>query len=224
VPTGDAKRRAAQLDAFVSEQLLANAALRAGLDKTAAVTAAGEGERRQALARAYLVKKAAALGPIRSNDIERYYARHPELFAQRRIYRLQEIVVTAPPDRVAEVIARFATLDTFQKRRDWLESMQLPFTVGVAVLAAEDLPADMLVSIARLPEGSVFNVRSDQGVTAIQITGLEEKPLTLAQARTAIERFLTNQRSATLAEREVQRLRRAAKIEYFPPYVKPKPG
>lgn len=221
VPADDLKRRAAQLEAFVNEQLLANAGLRAGLDKDASVAAAGEGGRRQALAKAYLVGKAATLGPIPSDEIKRYYAQHPELFAKRRIYRMQEIVVTAPPERVAEIIARFASLDTFQKRREWLESQQLAFTVGAILLAAEDLPADMLVSIFQLPEGSAFNVRSEQGLTSIQITGIEEKPLSLAQSQSAIERLLANQRLSELAGREIQRLRRTAKIEYFPPYVNP---
>ena len=225
VPAGDPKRRAAQLEAVVNEQLLASAALRAGLDKDASVAAAvGADGRRQALAKAYLATKAEALGPIPSDDIKRYYAQHPELFAKRRIYRMQELVVTAPPDRVAEIISRLASLDTFQKRRDWLESNQLPFTVGVAVLAAEELPADMLVSISQLPAGSAFNVRSEQGFTAIQITGIEEKPLALAQAQAAIERSLTNQRLSKLAEREIQSLRRKAKIEYFAPYAAPDRG
>jgi len=221
VPADGLKRRTEQLNVYVNEQLLANAALRAGLEGDAAVAAAGEGGRRQALAKAYLAKMAAALGPIPGDEIKRYYAQHPELFAKRRIYRMQEIVVTAPPERVAQIISRFASLDTFQKRREWLESQQLAFTVGAVVLAAEELPADMLVSIFRLPEGGAFNVRSEQGLTSIQITGIEEKPLTLAQAQSAIERFLANQRLSELAGREIQRLRRTAKIEYFPPYVNP---
>lgn len=219
VPSEDQVRRNAQLNAYVNEQVLANAARRDKLDVEVSVVSASETAQRQALARAYVAKRAAALGPVPAEDIKRYYEQHPELFAQRRIYRLQEIVVTAPPDRVAEITKRFASLKTFQDRVDWLEKARLPYTVGVVVMAAEELPADMLATVSKLYDGNAFNVLSERGITAVQITGLENKPLTLTQAQASIERFLANQRLGQVYNEEAQRLRRAAKVEYFAPFA-----
>jgi EpsD family peptidyl-prolyl cis-trans isomerase len=218
-PAGDLERQTARLDALIDEQLLVSAALRAGLENEASVVAAAEAGRRQALVRAYLEHKAVPLGPIRSEDIERYYAQHSELFARRRIYRMQEIVISVPPERVDEITASLASLTTFRQRREWLDAKQLPYRVGAVTMAAEELPADLLATVSQLAEGNVFNVRSEQGLTMVQIIGIEDRPLTLAQSRDDIERFLVNQRLDRLAREEAARLRKTARIEYFAPFT-----
>ena len=220
-PAGDLERQTARLDALIDEQLLVSAALRAGLENEASVVAAAEAGRRQALVRAYLEHKAVPLGPIRSEDIERYYAQHSELFARRRIYRMQEIVISVPPERVDEITASLASLTTFRQRREWLDAKQLPYRVGAVTMAAEELPADLLATVSQLAEGNVFNVRSEQGLTTVQIIGTEDRPLTLAQSRDDIERFLANQRLERLASEEAGRLRKMARIEYFAPFTGP---
>jgi EpsD family peptidyl-prolyl cis-trans isomerase len=218
VPANDIKRRKAQLESFVSEQLLANAAVSEKLDKEASVIDALEIAKRQVLAKAYLAKRIAALPRPSENEIQTFYDKHPELFAQRRLYRLQEIAITAPPDRIDEITTKFQALTTFKERANWLKDMNIPFTVGVAVKSAEDLPSDLLSTLTKLKDGNAFNIANDTGLTTIQITGIEDEPLTLSQARANVERFLVNQRIGEMINKETERLRHVAKIEYFDPY------
>jgi EpsD family peptidyl-prolyl cis-trans isomerase len=218
VPVDDDKRRKAQLDTFVAEQVLANAAVRDKLDADVAVVSALETARRQVLARAYIAKKGAALPKPTSDEIIAFYQQHPELFAQRRIFRLQEIAIAVPPERVADITARFHDLKTFNARAEWLKKTGIPFTIGVGVKAAEDIPADLLSTLTRLKDGDAFNMPSEKGLAVIQITGVESQPLTVTQAQPFIERFLRNQRLGEMINQESKRLRDSARIEYFPPY------
>lgn len=212
-PASDEVRRQA-LEAAIAEQVLANAAARDQAELGASVRAEPESARRKILARAYITKKAVALPKPTEGEISTFYDDHPELFSRRRIYRLQEITVTVPQARVAEVTTRFRDLKTFGERARWLTEMSIPFTTGVAVKAAEDLPADLLSTLAQLKVGSAFNLPSENGVTTMQITGIEEQPLTLAQAQVYIARFIANQRLGEWINEETRRLREQAKIEY----------
>jgi EpsD family peptidyl-prolyl cis-trans isomerase len=219
VPEDNALRKKAQLATFVSEQLLANAAVREKLDADPAVTASMDTARRQILARAYIAKRGAAIAKPSAEEVRSFFNQHPELFSARRIYRLQQILATVAPERINEVTDQFHRLKTFNARADWLKKAGIPFTVAVAVKPAEDLPMDLLTLLTKAKKGDTFNVPGDQGITTVQVTGVESKPLTLPQAQAYIERFLANQRIGTLINQETERLRGSAKIEYFAPYA-----
>jgi EpsD family peptidyl-prolyl cis-trans isomerase len=218
VPEGDLTQRNAQLDTFISEQLLANAAVRDNIDKDAAVVSALETSRRQTLALAYITTKSKALPKPTSAEIAAFYAEHPELFAQRRIFRLQEIAIQIPPERIANVTERFRDLTTFNDRARWLEQEGLSFTTGVTVKPAEDIPADLLSVLSKLQDGDAFNMPTENGLATVQITGIEDQPLSLEQAKSFIEQYLNNQRLGEMINQETRRLRESAVIEYIRPY------
>lgn len=218
VPQNDQHQRDVQLQAFIAEQLLANAAVDAKLDQQADVAAQLEIARRNILARAYVNKVSAGLPALTDGEIRDYYDKHPALFSKRRIYRLQEIAMSAPRERIAAIQEAFRSLHTFNDRAEWLKKEAVPFTVGVAVKPAEELPADLIVTMLEMNDGSSFDLPTANGLTTVQITGIEEKPLSLAQARPYIERFVSNERVGNVREREVERLRKESTIDYFKPY------
>ena len=122
----------AQLEISIAEQLLANAAIKEKLDGDVNVLAAIETSKRQALARAYLARRAAAQAKITEADIKAFYDQRPELFAERKIYRLQEIAVTVASDRVGEINKKLQGMKTFGERAAWLKKNNIVFTTGVA--------------------------------------------------------------------------------------------
>lgn len=218
MPDGDLKKRQARLDAFVSEELYAQAAISDQLDRKPEVVAALEIARRSTLARAYVAKLRAGLSAATDAEVQDFYDKHPELFSQRRIYRLQEIAIVAAGTRVDEIKNAFKALGTFNDRANWLKNEQIPFKVGVTVKPADELPADLVRAMLQMKDGSSFYLPSERGFTTVQITGIEESPLTKLQATPHIQRFLLNQRLAGLLAQETERLRKASKIQYFAPY------
>jgi EpsD family peptidyl-prolyl cis-trans isomerase len=223
VPAEDKARRAAQLEAAIGEQLLANAAVAARLDADPVTVASVEAARRQLLARAYVRQKSATIARPTAAEVETYYKAHPELFAERRVYRIQEIAIKAPPERVKELDAALRSTANFAERAAMLKKMDVPFTSGVGVKAAEDLPADLLRIVFVLKDGDAFTVPNADGAAFLQLTGVESHPLTREQAQPAIERFMMNQRLGQLINTETKRLRGLAKISYSAPYQAPAP-
>ena len=220
-PSGTDAQRKAQLEISIAEQLLANAAAKEKLDVDASVQASIETSKRQILARAYLAKRAAAQPKITEVDIKAFYDQHPELFAERKIYRLQEIAITVASDRVGDINKKLQGLKTFGERAAWLKKNDIVFTTGVVVKGAEEWPADLLANLSKMKDGTAFDMANPKGFSTLQLTGIEPQPLTLAQAQGQITRFISNQRVGDLWNQETKNLRTAAKIEYFAPYKAP---
>lgn len=218
-PTNNQELRQAQLDNAIDEQLLANASVHDMRENSLPVAAEEENARRQALARDYLKRKSEALPTPSGGDIDAFYAENTALFAQRRSYRLQQIVVTVPQERVASIQTSVASMKTFGERADYLKKANIPFTTDAVVRAAEDLPSDMLLILAQLKDGDAFDTPTATGIVFTQIIGLQNLPVTLAQAHATISRYLTNQSLSVLMQAETKRLRDAAKIEVFAPYA-----
>lgn len=218
LPSSDLAQRKAQLESVIAEQVLANAATKGKLEADAGVRSAMETARRQILARAYLAKQAAAQAKVTEEDIKAFYDQHPELFSERKVYRLQEIAITVAGNRIADISKKFEGMKTFGERAAWLTKNDIPFTTGVLVKGAEDWPADLLASLTKMKDGTAFDLPNTKGFSMLQLTGVEAQPVTLAQAQGQIARFIGNQRMGELVNRETKRLREAARVEYFAPY------
>ncbi len=218
-PEEDASGRLTQLEQFIEQQLLANAAEEGKLDNDAKVIVALETAKRQILARAYVAKLAASLPKPTDTEIGRYYDQHPELFAKRRSYRLMEMAITVTPDRIDEVTRNLKTQKTFNERTAWLKQTDIPFTIGMTVKSAEQLSPTVLAMFAKLKEGDDVNVPSPTGLTAIRIVSADNQPLLLAQSQANIARYLANTGLVEAIGKETKRLRADAKIEFVPPYI-----
>ena len=217
-PDADATGRLKQLDVFVNQQLMANAAIADKLDADAKVIVAMEMAKRQILAQAYLAKLTLPIPKPTDDETRAFYDKNPELFSKRRSYRLMEFICSVPAERIDEVTTRFKNLKTLNERTDWLKQAGIPFSARMVVKASDDLPASLLTSLKDSKEGSEINLPTATGLTSLKVIGVEDQPMTLAQSQANIARYLTNKRVNSLVESETKRLRDSAKIEYVSPY------
>lgn len=81
------------LKGLVDKQLLVQQALEDKLDRDPQVAQALEEGRRQLLANAYVERLTANAAKPTDTEIQNYYDKNPALFSQRRIYKLQELVI-----------------------------------------------------------------------------------------------------------------------------------
>jgi hypothetical protein len=86
-----ARRRGETLERLIDQRLARQHALEQGLERSPQIAHALETARTDILARAYRQLVAEAQPRPTREEIGRYYAEHPELFAQRRIYSLESI-------------------------------------------------------------------------------------------------------------------------------------
>jgi EpsD family peptidyl-prolyl cis-trans isomerase len=171
--------------------------------------------RRQLLAQAYL-ERAAASGAARSTaeEVRAFYAANPALFAERRIYRLRELAVSAPPQLIDVLRAEAARSSELEEVAAWLRQRNLRFSAFNLTQPAEQLPLSQLPDIARMKEGDIAVFGTPLGASVVQLVHAAEAPLSEQQAAPVIEQFLAARKRMELAAAEVRKLRDGARIEY----------
>lgn len=210
-----AQARGEVLEALVDQHLISNAARAAKLDKAPDVALAMQQAQRQVLVEAYMEHLFKDVAAPADTEIQDYYTRHPELFAQRKVYRIQELELQLDPARVAEVEAQLKQSRSLADFANWLSGQGIDGKAGVVVKPAEQIPAPMLAHLANMKEGQVVVVPMNGGrVSVLQLQGSQSQPVTQEQARDAIKRVLLGAKRKALLETEIKKLRSSGKVEY----------
>lgn len=215
-----AKKAASQvLRSMVDQQILVQKAIEDKVDQDPQVMVSLEAARRQVLAQAYLQKLTTGLAKPGDAEVADYYAKHPELFAERRIYRLQEINVPVTPANVEEVKAQLAKSKNLNEFVEWLKSRSIPARVGQSTKAAEQLPLEILPRLHQMKDGQAMTLATAGSLNIIVVAGSQTQAQSQEEARPVIERFLANTKKREAAEAELKKLKETAKIEYLGEYV-----
>jgi EpsD family peptidyl-prolyl cis-trans isomerase len=207
------------LNVLLEQRLLMQQARQTGLDKDPDVIRALQAAERQVLAQAYVEKITVNAAKPGDAEIADYYNKHPEMFGERRIYRLQEVMIQVGPDSVEAVKARLGNGANLSELAQWLKSQNIPARGNQSVKAAEQLPPELLARLHPLKDGQAITLEGPQQISILAISGSQSQPLTLEQARPAIERHLLVAKRRELAQAELDKLRAAAKIEFIAPYA-----
>lgn len=210
------------LERLIDQELLVGRAQEQKIDRDPAVMQAIDAARREIVARAYLERAVGQAVKPEDGEIKQFYQDNPELFAKRRVYAIQELNISATPERQAAIRAQLdksASLDEFV---GWLRRQDIPFTpAGGGIKAAEELPIEALRQIARLRDGQSGVLNTPTGMHIVHVARSREEPLDETAAKPMIERFLAARKQTKLAQDELKRLRDAAKVEYFGEFSAP---
>ena len=210
------------LNVLLEQRLFAQQAKKTGLEKDANVIQALQAAERQVLAQAYVEKVTASAAKPGDSEVTGYYGKHPELFAERRIYRLQEITIQVSPENVGAVKARLGSGANLNDLVQWLKSQNIPARGGQSVKSAEQLPLELAAKLHPLKDGQAVTLEGPNQITILALTGSQSQPLSLEQAKPVIERYLLIGAKREKAKAELDKLRAAAKIEYVAPYAEAK--
>lgn len=212
--TSSGKESARALEHAIDQELLVQKALQAKLDRDPRIVREIESAKRQILARAYLREAVPGTPATSPEEISNFYSRNPALFAERRIYWLQELTVTVPEGKLSALQAQSAQAKKLNDVARWLTSQNIPFTTDVSTRAAERIPLGMLRQLSRMNDGQITVYVAPDSVSVVQLMQSQPVPLTKAQARPVIERFLKTRKRMDLIAAELKRLRKKANIEY----------
>ncbi|ODU02194.1 EpsD family peptidyl-prolyl cis-trans isomerase [Thiobacillus sp. 65-1402] len=199
---------------LVDQEVIAQKALTDKLDRDPTVVQALDAARRQILAEAYMGRKLGTPAEPSDAEVTDYFNRHPELFAQRKIYRLQEISIKAPADRHDAIRAQLGASKNLSDFAAWLKAENLPAKAAQGVKPAEQLPLQMLPQLAKMPDGQAMVVNAPDGLMVVVLADSQVQPVTLEQAKPAITRLLQAEARQKAAKAELDALKAAAKIEY----------
>jgi EpsD family peptidyl-prolyl cis-trans isomerase len=202
------------LEKIIDRELLVQKALAAGLDRDPQVAQSIDQARRALLAQAYLERSTAAVSRSTAEEVRTFYAANPALFAQRRIYRMRELAISAPPELVDVLRAEAAQAADLDELSAWLRARNARFSAFNVTQPAEQLPLSQLPQLARMKEGELAVFATPLGASVVQLVHAADAPLSEQQAAPVIEQFLAARKRMELATAEVRRLRDGARIEY----------
>lgn len=202
------------LDVLIEQELAAQAAAQAGLDKQPQVIQSLALAQREVLARAYQDQLAEKARLPDTAAVNNYYDEHPELFVQRKVYQLEETVVRPGSRDQAEALLReLPNLAGTEALNLHLTAKGLRKASQRVSVAAENVPMDWLPKLAQLPAGRSLAAMRGEAVVVWTLIAAEEAPMLLAQAKPAIQAALVRQARQQAINEGMKKLRDQAKIE-----------
>ncbi|MGE3532913.1 MAG: EpsD family peptidyl-prolyl cis-trans isomerase [Steroidobacteraceae bacterium] len=202
------------LNRLIEQQLAKQQAIEQKLDRKPNVVQALEAARDEILARAYMETVAAKQPKPSQDEVKKYYEDHPELFAQRRIFNIEELVVE-PRDGLAEKLqAQVAKSRSMQEVANWLKEQDFKFAPNRGVRAAESLPLDILPRLQKMKDGEMRAMEVNKRLYVFRVAASKPAPVTEAMATPRIQQYLFNRGASDVVAAEIKRLKAAANIEY----------
>jgi EpsD family peptidyl-prolyl cis-trans isomerase len=203
------------LDRLVDQELAVEQAVEKKLDRSPDVLMAIENARREILARAYIEQITAAMAKPTVDEAKKYYSEHPQLFAERRIYNIHEIVLPATAGVADELRKMLEAGKSMEDIANWLKDKGIKFAGGSATRPAEQIPLELLPKIHPLKVGQGLLMENPQSITLMRLAASQSVPISEPVALPRIQQFLGNQRASEAAKQEFKALKAKAKITYM---------
>lgn len=210
---GELNRRV--LERLIDQQVLVSQAVEAKLDRDPNVLLRMDLARREILSQAYLEKQLAGLSQPAPGDVHAYYQANPALFAERRIYDLQEIRVQATPEIKKDLEQLVESHRSFDEMRRYIADRGVKYQIVEAVRPAEQLPLEVLPRLAELKDKEIGLIESEGLYSLVHVRSSRRAPITEATAKPAIEAYLAGIKRQKVVAEEVKRMREGAKVEYL---------
>lgn len=203
------------LERLIDQELAVQKALETHLDRNPGVVEAVDGSRRDILARAYVEQAAALADKPSAEAIQRFHDTHPELFAARKVYRLEEFAFSVTPELKEQVRSLQQAGKPAAEIVAALKERGIDVVGGVTVKAAEQIALEILpqIAIARVGQPQLFETNGRAAL--ITVLGSKAEPLDSRKALASAEDYLLRMQRNQAASKAIKGMRDVATIEYF---------
>lgn len=208
--------RKAILERLIEQELLVQAAGAKELDRDPEVMQTLETARREVLSRAYLARLAAGVPKPDAREIGEFFKQQPQLFANRKVYKFDEIVLQGRPASWPEIEKALLPARSIQEVATVLRErgMDAPIATNIT-RATEQLPLTVVPQFEKFGEGEVVIYQQPPNIVIAQIVSIRPEPVDEKRAGPVIEQFLLNKRRAEAVQAEMKRLRQTAQVSYL---------
>ncbi|MCC2972036.1 EpsD family peptidyl-prolyl cis-trans isomerase [Massilia sp. IC2-476] len=211
------------LQALVDRELLESEAAKEKLDRDPKVMQAIERARSLIIAQAYMQKR---LGePVRPSpaEVEDYFNKNPQFFANRKQFAMNELILAAN-DLTPEVRAAADKAKSLEEVAVFLDARNIKYGRAQVTRSTADLNPQLSSKLLSMDKGQLFAVKEGDRAMLISIAEVRDAPVTLAIAGPQIGQYLMNKKQKEAAAAEIQRLRGTAKIAYLNKDYAPNPN
>lgn len=229
LPSGDQRKGFEQqaLQQIINRRILADLARERGLDKTPQYILQ---ERRADDAILVQMLQRSIASTIRQptrDEVAKFQSDNPELFAQRKIYTVDQIQFEPPADITK--LKAYQPLKTIDEVQAKLDEDHLRYKRAPSQIDALAVPPLLLQRIQKVPAGEVFIIPVPNGrvLVANKITDTKVVPFTGDQATAFATQQIQSRKLNDLANKELETKVKAARdaVKYQPGYAPPKlPG
>lgn len=207
--------QAQALDQAIDLQLQARQAVMLGLDQHPRVQELIEIARQEVLARAYNDQARESVPEPTQQAIDSYHDAHPELFSERKVYMIQELILAPtnmPAPELRRLVGKAASMAALVES---LKKEGVNFKVNQVTQPAENLPLDQLRELAQAKEGKPY-LKTRPGTSMVGIYAVmatRSEPRSRDAAQPMIKLFLTNTAHQARQAETLKALRQKARIE-----------
>jgi EpsD family peptidyl-prolyl cis-trans isomerase len=196
----------ALLTRILERKYLAQQAVAAKLDREPTVLLDLLRSREQILAGAFAQRNLRTkITGISQNEIDDYIQAHPERFAKRQVFQIEQATFAPKKDMnsLAAATKDFKTMDQVEAK---LRDLGVKYSRGPASLDGATLPTEMLKPLEARKPDDIFFIRSRNNASFFKVVSVDDAPLTGEQANAFAKREIAND----LAKKEAQSMSAAA--------------
>jgi EpsD family peptidyl-prolyl cis-trans isomerase len=164
-------------------------------------------------------KQIEAIGKPTAAEVNGYFNQHPEFFAERKSYDLQEVTIKGKPANEAEIKAKLTRGITLKEFVRWLDEKKISYTNQQLSASSDQMRDEVAKQLKAVHVGQAAILEGSDQMTALFINSEQLQPVTLPQASPMIMKRLFNLKMAQTMEDKFKQLREQAKIEYVAPFT-----
>lgn len=224
LPSGEQRKAVEQaaLQQVVQRRILADIARERGLDKTPMYLLQEKRAEETILAQMLQRSLASSIKPPTAQEVQTFIAQNPQIFAERKIFTVDQIQFEAPEDM--RRLAAYEPLQTMEAVEAQLKADGFRYRRAPATLDVATANPDLVKQVLQLPAGEIFIIPAGRAVVANRITGERTEPLTGEPATQLATSLLQQQRFQDMLKRDIEPKVKKAKDEtqYQAGYAPPK--
>ena len=207
------------LEQLIDEQLIVDKAEKNKVDNEPGAQQALLASRREVLARAYVESNAQSVAGPTDAAMHQYFDANPALFAERRVYTLQEYLAKVPQDKIPALRALVEAGKPVADVEAWFNANNAPFRAQQSTHAAEQIPLNSLKPLSAVQDGHGLVASAGDQVHVTFVTSSTQAPVTFEKAKPAIAQFLGVEARRKVTEANLAALKSSGKIEYSAAYA-----
>lgn len=212
--------RAAELQKLIDRKLLVQQARADGIEKSPEYLNQLRRTTDDLLINMLLSRRLNTTQVPSAEEITRFEAGRPEVFAGRETWTLSQVIYPLPKDQA--VNAKLAAAKTLDEIAQVLTSSGIQFTRDTKKIDTAALPHAIYEQIAKLPAGEPFIAPGAGKAVANVITDRAPNPTPADQARPIALQLMKRDQAEQIVQERLKNLRGSAKITYQPGFEPPK--
>jgi EpsD family peptidyl-prolyl cis-trans isomerase len=227
-PAAQKEQKRAALNFMIERTVLANEARKQGIDKDPDFILLSQRTMDALLAQQLQSKIAATVPAITLEEATRFENANPNIFAERKIFEVDQIRMNQPSDRT--VLAKLQPLKTLDEVAKLLTENNLPFQRGTSAIDSVGQNPQLINAIVALPPQEVFVFPAGNQIMINQVRSARTDPFTGDPANKYAMNVLRLERTQTAVRKQMTAVLAKAKNtivvskDYMPPKAAPTPA